>query len=286
MAASVLFDEPGPVARRRFRIYNVVFVALLIGVLAFVINKFNDAGQFEPRIYERLGEEGVITELQRGFLTTLKAASVAIGLSLALGMLLAVGRLSDKAWIRIPATAFVEFFRAVPLVLLIIFFFAIFAYQTSWEAENQGFMALVIGLTLYNGSVLCEVFRAGINAVPRGQGEAAYAVGMRKAQVMALVLVPQGVKFMLPAIISQCVVALKDTSLGYIVTYPELLRASRTVAQYTGSFLVTYLIIALVYIAMNSVLSMLSYWLERRISSSGHGTAKAVEEVEGQLPVG
>ncbi|HET9500040.1 MAG TPA: amino acid ABC transporter permease [Marmoricola sp.] len=286
MAVSVLFDEPGPKARARFWIYNIVFALIVAGLLWYVIAKFNDAGQFEPRIYERLSESGVITEIQQGLVSTLKAAGIAIVLSLVVGILLAVGRLSDRAWIRLPATAFVEFFRAIPLVLLIIFFFLFLAYQTSWGSQTQGLVSLVTGLTLYNGSVLCEVFRAGVNAVPKGQGEAAYAVGMRKSQVMSIVLIPQAVKFMLPAIISQCVVVLKDTSLGYIVTYTELLRGGRTIAQYVDSFLITYLLLALVYIAMNSVLSGLAYWLERRLSSSGRSAVRAVEQVEEQLPVG
>jgi glutamate transport system permease protein len=289
MAASVLFDEPGPRARARFRIYNVVFGVLALVVLALVVYKFNQADQFEPRIYDRLGESGVITELQRGLLKTLRAAGLAIVLALVLGMLLAVARLSDHRWVRVPATTFVEFFRAVPLVLMIIFVFGL-AGATSpmsgWDTGTQGLFALVTGLTLYNGSVLCEVFRAGVNAVPKGQAEAAYSVGMRKNQVMRIVLIPQGVKFMLPAIISQCVVALKDTSLGFIVLYPEFLRAARTVAQYTGSFLITYLLIALAYIAMNSVLSGLSYWLERRLSRRGHSAVRAMDTVEETLPVG
>jgi glutamate transport system permease protein len=286
MAVSVLFDEPGPKARARFRIYNVIFLLLLAGAIWYVITKFNDAGQFDARIYERLSESGSIKELREGLFATLKAAAIAIVLSLTLGMLLAVARLSDRAWIRVPATAVVEFFRAIPLVLMIIFFFLILAVQTGWGSQTQGLVALVAGLTLYNGSVLCEVFRAGVNAVPKGQGEAAYAVGMRKNQVMRLVLIPQAVRFMLPAIISQCVVVLKDTSLGYIVTYTELLRGARTVASYVDSYLITYLLVALIYIAMNSILSGLAYWLERRLSSRGRGSAEAVEAVEGQLPVG
>lgn len=286
MAVSILFDEPGPKARARFWIYNIVFLLVVAGVLWFVIAKFNDAGQFEPIIYEKLSESGVITELQRGLVATLKAAGLSIVLALVLGMLLAVARLSDHAWVRRPAAAFVEFFRAIPLVLLIIFFFLFLAYQTSWSSETQGLFSLVAGLTLYNGSVLCEVFRAGVHAVPKGQGEAAYAVGMRKNQVMRIVLIPQAIKFMLPAIISQCVVALKDTSLGYIVLYPELLRGSRTVAQYDGSFLITYLLVALIYIAMNSILSGLAYWLERRLSTGGRGAVQAVEQIEDTLPAG
>jgi glutamate transport system permease protein len=287
MAASVLFDEPGPRARARFRVYNVVFGTLVVAALAYVIYKFNEAGQFESRIYERLTESGVITEIRRGLMATLKAAGMAIATSLALGLILAGARLSDHRWVRIPATAFVEFFRAMPLVLLVVFLFGLVSAQwPQWSLERTALTALVTGLTLYNGSVLCEVFRAGVNAVSKGQREAAYAIGMRKTQVMMVVLAPQAVRFMLPAIISQCVVVLKDTSLGFIVAYPELLRGAKGIAQYVGSNLITYLVIALVYVAMNSVLSALAYWLERRLSSRGRGAAKAVEAVEEVLPVG
>jgi glutamate transport system permease protein len=216
----------------------------------------------------------------------LKAAAISIVTALVLGMALAVGRLSERRWIRLPATAFVEFFRAVPLVLLILFLFGIYSTRFDWEIERTALTSLVTGLTLYNGAVLCEVFRAGINAVPKGQREAAYAIGMRKHQVMNIVLVPQGVRYMLPAIISQCVVVLKDTSLGFIVAYPELLRNAKGIATYVGSQLVTYVVVALIYIAMNSVLSMTAYWLERRLSQRGRGSAAAVAEVEDVLPVG
>jgi len=261
----------------------------VVAALALVVYKFNQTGQFESRIYERLSESGVLTEFRRGLVATLKAAGLAILCALTLGMLLAVGRLSDRGWISIPAGAFVEFFRAVPLVLLIIFLFGIAAVtgpMSGWATRDQGLFSLVVGLTLYNGSVLCEVFRAGVNAVPRGQAEAAYAVGMRKGQVLRIVLIPQGVRFMLPAIISQCVVALKDTSLGFIVLYPELVRGARTVGDYSGSFLITYLLVALVYIAMNSVLSLFATWLERRISARGAGAAKGVEQVGSEIPAG
>jgi glutamate transport system permease protein len=287
MSASVLFDEPGPRARARFRIYNVVFGVIVIAAAAGVVYKFNQAGQFESRIYERLGEEGTITEISRGLTATLKAAAIAIVTSLVLGVLLAFARLSDHRWVRAPATGFVELFRAVPLVLLIVFIFGVIRTQASGlSTETSGLTALVAGLTLYNGSVLCEVFRAGVNAVPKGQREAAYAIGMRKHQVMNIVLVPQGVRYMLPAIISQCVVVLKDTSLGFIVVYGELLRSAKNIATYVGSSLVTYLVIALIYVTMNSVLSLFAYWLERRLSTRGRGAAEAVEQVEDVLPVG
>jgi glutamate transport system permease protein len=287
MAASVLFDDPGPRARTRFRVYNLAFILLVLATLAFVVYKLNDAGQFESRIYERLSESGTLTEIGRGVQATLKAASIAIVTALVFGGILAIARLSDHRWVRVPASVIVEFFRAVPLVLLILFLFGLFSVQfEEWDLERTSLTALVTGLTLYNGAVLCEVFRAGVHAVPRGQREAAYAVGMRKTQVMTFVLAPQAVRFMLPTIISQCVVVLKDTSLGFIVAYPELLRAAKGIATYVGSQLVTYVVVALIYIAMNSVLSATAYWLERRISARGRGTAQAVEQVEEVLPLG
>ena len=287
MAASVLFDEPGPKARARFLVYNVVFGLLVVAAVVGVIYKFNEAGQFESRIYERLSESDIINAIIDGLSATLTAAVIAICTSLVLGTVLAVARLSDHRWVRVPAGAVVEFFRAVPLVLLIIFIFGLLAVQyPDWDLETKALTGLVAGLTLYNGAVLCEVFRAGVNAVPRGQREAAYAIGMRKTQVMTIVLAPQAVRFMLPAIISQCVVVLKDTSLGYIVAYPELLRQAKSIATYVGSSLVTYIVIALVYVVMNSILSTLAYWLERRLSQRGRGAARAVEKVEEALPVG
>jgi glutamate transport system permease protein len=287
MAATVLFDEPGPRARARFRTYNIVFGAVVLAAIAFVIYKLNDAGQFESRIYDRLSESGVQTEIWRGLQATLKAAAMAIVTSLVLGTLLAAARLSDHRWVRIPATAVVEFVRAIPLVLLILFLFGLLSARfEDWTIERTALTALVTGLTLYNGAVLCEVFRAGVNAVPKGQREAAYAIGMRKTQVMKVVLAPQAVRFMLPAIISQCVVVLKDTSLGFIVAYPELLRSAKGIATYVGSQLVTYAVVAIIYIAMNSILSAIAYWLERRLSRRGRGTAAAVAEVEDVLPVG
>ena len=117
------------------------------------------------------------------------------------------------------AGPFVEFFRAVPVLLLMVLFY----YQYGITRGDTGaYWSVVFALTVYNGAVLAEVFRAGVLAVPAGQAEAAYAMGMRKSQVMMIIQLPQAVKIMIPAIISQCVVALKDTSLGYAVTAPGL----------------------------------------------------------------
>ena len=136
-------------------------------------------------------------------------------------MVFGLARLSDHKWIRTPAGAVVEIFRSIPLLLLIFFIF--YLLPSLLGGGDYTLIALVAGLTLYNGSVLAEIVRAGIRSVPQGQSEAAYAIGLRKGGVMRLVLLPQAVTAMMPAIVSQFVVLLKDTALGYIIAYVDLL---------------------------------------------------------------
>ena len=286
MAASVLYDEPGPRSRRRHRLYGLVLLVALVVLLGWIYLKLHDAGQLDQRVFDQLSQENIWSAIGDGVVATLKAAAISIVLAVALGFVLATGRLSEHAAIRLPSRLFIEFFRAVPVLLMMIFFFGLLAQYTDLETQRRALFAVVGGLTLYNGSVLAEVFRAGINAVPRGQVEAAYAVGMRKGQVLRTIQTPQAIRFMLPAIVSQCVVTLKDTSLGYIITYLELLRQGKLIAEYIHNNLMTFLLIAVIYIAMNSVVSAVAEWLERRTERRTRGSGQAMHQVEEALPVG
>jgi glutamate transport system permease protein len=271
--SSILFDAPGPRARRRHRIYTVIFILVALGIIAWVAVTLADAEVLTREVFELTFQENNVEYMIDGLQNTLKAAVFAIVTSLAFGAVFAVGRLSNHRPIQWPAVAVVEVFRAIPLVLLIIIIW--FAYKSVIGTLG----ALVAGLTLYNGSVLAEVFRAGINAVPKGQVEAAYALGMRKTQVMMLIQFPQAVKFMLPAIISQCVVILKDTSLGFVILYEELVNNARQVALFVpNGTVVVYATAAIAFIVINYSLSKLAEYLERRLSRRGQG--KEVEEVE------
>jgi glutamate transport system permease protein len=190
-------------------------------------------------------------------------------LALVLGLMSAVARLSEHGWLRTPAFAVVEFFRAIPLVVMIFFLF----YAAPQAGLQLGvFWSLVVSLTLYNGSVLAEVFRAGMLSVPRGQHEAAYALGLRKNQVMRAVLLPQAVRAMLPTIVSQLVVLLKDTALGFLITYPELLYEARYLgglAEFGRPIIPTALVIGAIYITLCTGLSSLAGYLERRSRRTG-----------------
>jgi glutamate transport system permease protein len=259
---SVLFDQAGPRARARHRIYSVLALVAVLAVVGFFAWRMYDTGQFAYAKWEPFVTPIYVKAvLVDGLLKTLEMAFTAIVLAIAFGAVFGVGKLSDRAWLRWPCWAVVEFFRAVPLLLLITFIF--FTYGIG-DGGIGSYWSVVIGLVLYNGSVLAEVFRAGINAVPQGQSEAAYAIGLRKSQVMLSILMPQGVKIMLPAIISQCVVALKDTSLGYYVIAPGLTFVAKSIYTEFGNPVQTVIVVAALYIVTNLALSWLATLAQRR----------------------
>ena len=261
--SSVLFDNPGPSTRARHRLYSVISALVMLGILGLVLWQFGRTGQLSYSLWEPFVTPAYIRALLLdGLLKTLQMAFSAIILAVVFGMVLGLGKLSDHRWVRRPSWIVVEFFRAVPVLLLMIFIF--FAYGAG-EGGIGSYWSVVIALTLYNGSVLAEVFRAGVLAVPKGQGEAAYALGMRKSQVMMSVLLPQAVKIMLPAIISQCVVALKDTTLGYIILAPGLTEVGKAIFLQFQDHLQTAIVLAAMFIAVNLALSWVATWVQRKL---------------------
>ena len=261
MAGSVLFDAPGAATVARHRIYTVVATIGLIGVLAFVFWRLYENGQLEYALWEPFVTPAYVEALLvDGLLVTLQMAFTAVIAAVAFGVVFGIGKLSDHAFIRWPCWAVVEFFRAVPVLLLMILVF--FSYGIA--RESAPYVSVVVALMLYNGAVLAEVFRAGIQAVPRGQAEAAYALGMRKAQVMNIVLLPQAVKIMLPAIISQMVVALKDTSLGYAVAAPGLTYVGQQIYRQFQNQVPTAIVLAAIYIVVNLLLTLVATWVQKK----------------------
>jgi len=272
--SSMLYDHPGPRARVRNAVLTGVFGVALLGLLWFVYAKFDEKGQWAGFLWKPFTKAQVWTDfVLPGLWATVSAAVTGMVLALAFGLIFSVGRLSERWWTGVPAGAVIEFCRAVPLLLMIFFLFYGLPFLIS--APFPAFWAVVLGLTLYNGSVLAEAFRAGILAVPRGQSEAAYAVGMRKGQVMRHILLPQAARSMLPVIVSQLVVLLKDTALGYIIAYPELLQQGVNVlsANY-ANVLAAAIVIAAIYVLMNSALTVLAGWLERRTRRRGIRSAR------------
>jgi glutamate transport system permease protein len=272
--STVLFDVPGPRAQARQRIYTAIGAVVALGFVGWILWTLYQKGELEAELWEDLFQPNIARAIWIGLQGTLSAAASAIVLSVVFGALFAVARLSDHGVIRWPAVVIVEFFRAVPLLLLIMFLFLAFS-----EVIGR-YWSVVFALMLYNGSVLAEVFRAGIQAVPKGQSEAAYGIGMRKNQVMRMVLIPQAVTIMLPAIISQCVIVLKDTALGLFIAYGDLVKQVQGIAQFVHHAIVPLALAALIYIIINYALSKLAVYVERRLANRGRSSAHAPDEAE------
>jgi glutamate transport system permease protein len=269
MTATVLYDTPGPKARVRNLGYGAVGTVALVAFLGFVLYRFAATGQFDGRVWTWIEYQAIQVLLLQSLGATLAAFATAAVLSLLFGAVFAAGRLSDHRWVNRPSTVVVELFRAIPLLILI--FILYFGVSRGLGVNISTFWALVVGLTLYNGSVLAEIFRAGVNALPRGQKEAAYALGLRKTQVMTNVLLPQSLRAMLPTIVSQLVVVLKDTALGFLILYPELLYQARFLGsqgQLGLPILPVAMVVAAIYITMCLLLSALANYLERRTRRS------------------
>lgn len=264
--SSVLYDVPGPRAVARNRVLAVVTVLLVLAVVGFVVYRMAVTGQFAPQKWYVFTFSAVWMGILRALGNTLAAFALAAVLSLALGLVLAIGRLSDHAWVRVPVTVVTELFRAVPvLVFMMLLYYGLPVIGVRMEP----YWAVVLALMAYNGSVLAEVLRAGVESLPRGQKEAGYAIGLRKSGVMRLILMPQAIRAMLPVIVAQLVVTLKDTALGFIITYQELLYyAKQLTAQQGRPILQSAFIIGGIYIAMCLILAWVAKVVEDRTRRS------------------
>lgn len=265
---SVLYDVPGPRAIARNRWLGVATVVVVAGLLGFVIWRFAITGQFSAEKWQAFTYTRIWEQIALATLRTLAAFAVAAVGAIILGFVLALGRLSDHAWVRAPFTAVIEIFRAIPVL---VFMFLLYYGLPVLGVRLPSYWAVVIALIAYNGSVLAEVIRAGVESLPRGQREAGYAIGLRKSGVMRLVLLPQALRAMLPVVIAQLVVTLKDTALGFIITYPELLYFAKQLGSNAllGSPLIPAAMVAgAIYIAMCLALSWLATLAERRLRRS------------------
>ncbi|MGG7099364.1 amino acid ABC transporter permease [Rhodococcus sp. 24CO] len=266
--ATVLYDAPGPKARALYRLASVVVAALALAIAFVVYRALDDKGQLTSAKWDPFLQADVwTTYLLPGIKGTLIAAALSIVLALILGAILGIGRLSDHRVVRIISGVIVELFRAIPVLLLIIFMYAVLAEYKIVKLDYLALTAVVVSLTLYNGSVIAEIVRSGINSLPRGQSEAAKALGMRKSQIMVTILLPQAVTTMLPALISQMVVALKDSALGYIIGYTELVRQSTQLGAAFQNYLPALMVAAVIMIILNSSLTYLATKVEKRLRS-------------------
>ncbi|ACL40489.1 polar amino acid ABC transporter, inner membrane subunit [Pseudarthrobacter chlorophenolicus A6] len=268
--SSVLYDVPGPKARRISLIASIAGAVLILGLVAWIVMILAQQGIFEGRRWQIFTRADVWRLLGNGLGATLSAAALAAVIAFPLGLALCLLRIADSPIIRIPVRVVLEFLRGMPVVLMMLF--VLLGFGTS------PFIAVVTGLVLYNAAVFAEIIRAGISSLPKGQREAGLAIGLTSYRSRMLIELPQAIRRMMPSLVAQMVVLLKDTSLGYIVAYGELLRAVQVMADFLGNAFLfpVFFVAAAIYIAINILVSRLAVWIERRGSKkAAGGTAKA-----------
>ncbi|MVU76904.1 ABC transporter permease subunit [Nocardia sp. ET3-3] len=276
-AASVLYDAPGPRARMRYRVYSVITVIIAVAVLWFVYKGFADKDQFTAEKWKPFTEPDIWnTYLLKGLRGTLEAAFLSIVLAMVFGMIFGVLRLSDHRVVRWVAGFVVEIARAIPVLVLMIFLYYLFGQQQIFPSEQLALGAVVTALTIYNASVIAEIVRSGIRALPKGQAEAAVALGMRKTQVMVSILLPQAITAMLPALISQMVVALKDSALGYQITYLEVVRSGTQLGAAERNPIPSLIVIAAIMITLNYLLTVVATRVEKWLRTRKRGSRAVV----------
>jgi len=260
-STTVLADDLGPRGKRNVLIASIVAALAIVALLVVALQRLNDTGQLDRIKWEPLTQWPVQKFLLLGLVTTLKVAAVSMVLAMLIGALMALGRLAKNGPTRWLAGIYVELFSALPLLLLILFsFIALPRYGLAFDP----FWYLVMGLVLYNSAMLAEVFRAGILSLDRGQSEAAMSLGMTYWQSMLLVVIPQAARRMIPSIVSQLVVLMKDTSLGFVIAVEELLRRGRSTGEFFVNPLQTLVVVALMYLIVSVSLSRFAIYLGNR----------------------
>ncbi|WP_084634657.1 amino acid ABC transporter permease [Propionicicella superfundia] len=286
MSAPALFDAPGPKTRALYNVFTVVALAVVAVIGYVVITKMGEKGQLAPYMWEPfLTPVAWVEYLIPGLLGTLRAAATAIVLALVFGLLFGMGRLSRSPFIRIPCGLVVEFFRAVPVLIMVIFAFGVYSGLQLFGSALNPFIAVVTALTLYNGSLIAELVRSGVNALPKGQSEAGLSIGLTRGQTLRQIQLPQALTAMLPALIGQTVVILKDSALGYSITYLDLLNWSKTLGSAYGNTIPAYIVAAGLFITLNYLLTRLASLVEHRLRSRGR-TAGAVTQAIPAAPLG
>lgn len=256
-----LYEAPGPKMRAKIRVGTAITAVLVAALLGFVVYQFWVTGQLDPRYWSFFLNGSTWVFLFAGFKGTLSVALTAGAIALVLGLGLMLGRTSGIRWLSAICRVVTDFFRGVPSLLLIYFFFLV---VPQYGIKMSSFWMITLPVALAASGVLAEVFRAGVNAVPRGQTEAALALGMRPFRVMLKIVLPQAIRYVIPSLISQLVVVVKDTTVAYVVSYPDMLQNARVLITNYDALVSTYLVVAIIYILLNYAINQLSVYVARR----------------------
>lgn len=257
----VLYEPPGPKAKRHIAAATVVSFTALATVFALIVRQFYVTGQLDAEKWAFFARYTTWKFIGKGLVGTLKVALAAGGIAFFLGLVLMLGRIGKNRILRAAGAALVEFSRGVPTLLFIYFFFLI---APQFGLKFPAFWKIALPVAISASGVVAEVLRSGVNAVPKGQTEAALSLGMRDGSIFFKIVFPQAFRYVIPALIAELVIVLKDTTFAYVVNYADLMQNARVLISNYDALLPVYLVVALLYIAINYVLNKLSVAAARR----------------------
>lgn len=251
----ILFGAPSPQARTVTRVVSAIALAALLLLAAGIVWRFHSAGQLEARFWNFFAWPTTWAFLAKGLLGTMASAAMAAVIALSLGLVLLVGRLAQTRLVRWPSIAIIEFLRGTPTLLLI---YVCFLVLPAVGVKLGTYWMLTLPVGLSTAAVVAEVYRAGVLAVPRGQTDAARSLGLTEAQVFFSIVFPQALRYIIPALVAQLVIVVKDTTFGYVVTYGELMQNAKVLIANYHSLVPVYLIVAALYCLVNYAISRAS----------------------------
>ena len=264
----VIYEPPGPKTRKWITVFTVVSLVVIAALIAAVIRRFYITGQLDAKYWLFFTKYTTWKFLGSGLAGTLKAAIVAGVIAFAAGLLLMLGRISKSRILRGISIVLIEFSRGVPTLLFIYFFFLI---APQFGLKLSAFLKITIPVAISASGVVAEVLRSGVNAVPRGQSEAALSLGMSDGSVFFRIVFPQALRYVVPALISELVIVLKDTTFAYVVNYADIMQNAKVLISNYDALLSVYLVVALIYILINFLLNKVSVVIARRRNISAIG---------------
>ncbi|MEO6985993.1 MAG: amino acid ABC transporter permease [Paralcaligenes sp.] len=274
----LMFDPPGPKGRRTARRASIISCIVLAAIVALVIHLFSDSGGLDAQKWAIFTSPAVWALLAKALGATLKAALTAGFVALALGVVLALLRLSRKRWLCMVVGSYVEVTRSLPTLLVLYFTILMLPH---YGIRLPVYWQLVLALTLTNAALISEILRASLLSVPQGQTEAALSLGLTRSRALVFIVLPQGFRAAMPALIAQLIYLLKGTTLGYVISYEEMLFSARLIGEYTGFILQSFLVVTVIYFVLDAGLSQLALWLDRRLAASATTKAPLLLSTDG-----
>lgn len=260
----ILFEPPGPKAKRRIRIFTAISLVIVAILIIYILKKFYDAGQFQAKYWSFFLRATTWKFIGEGLLSTIKAALGAMAVSFTFAMLLMIGRVCNYKLFNWICTVLVEVTRGIPTLL---FIYGALLVLPQFGIDLPTYWRVALPVAVSACGVVAEVLRSGVNAVPKGQREAALSLGMRESHVFAKIIFPQGFRYVIPALISELVIVLKDTTFSYVVNYSDLMQNAKILISNYDSLVTVYLVVAVIYILINYILNKISAYLSQRTGS-------------------